>query len=529
MGCRRRCALGVSLLALLLVSGVRSVCAQQQTLSPEQVQALLKRLQEAERRINELQRELEALKPKASAGGSSHSTAADTDVSGVVVPQPRLVPAAETSTDDVLQRLTTLEKRWAELNARDEDLATALKNTVAPGTTRNTMKVSGRIHADYWAFPGHDMGADILEGIDPQDRFVFRRLRFGVKGDIKDNMEYKIEMEFADPNDTEFRDAYLGFKNLGIFQTVLIGNQKRPYGLDHLNSSRYNVFLERPFIIEAFNEDSRRLGIASYGVSDDLRWNWRYGVYNLEKTQNDPGYLGDNYQLQFAGRLANTIWYDETSDGRGYAHWAISGTVAQPDGNATAGSTHSNEARFRTRPEARTSTRWLNTGRIAGADLYGLLGLESVVNVGPVQVVGELQNVWMNRNAAPSLHFWGGYVYVSYFLTGEHMPWNRKAGVLGRPTPFENFFLVDCCDGGTGAGWGAWQVAVRYSYADLNSEDILGGIGESITFGLNWYWNPNARMQFNYIHGSIDSRTAGLMNITGGDYDIIGTRFMVDF
>ena len=81
----------------------------------------------------------------------------------------------------------------------------------------------------------------------------------------------------------------------------------------------------------------------------------------------------------------------------------------------------------------------------------------------------------------------------------------------------------DCC---TERGLGAWQVAARYSYADFNSFDIFGGKGESLTLGLNWYWNPYARVQFNYIHGTIeDSSAPGI----GGDYDIVGVRFMVDF
>ncbi|MEE2639817.1 MAG: porin, partial [Planctomycetota bacterium] len=73
---------------------------------------------------------------------------------------------------------------------------------------------------------------------------------------------------------------------------------------------------------------------------------------------------------------------------------------------------------------------------------------------------------------------------------------------------------------------GAWQVAVRYSWADFNSVDIFGGTGESLTLGLNWYWNPYARVQFNYIHGNIeDSSAPGI----GGEYDIVGIRYMVDF
>ena len=408
-----------------------------------------------------------------------------------------------------------------------EDLKGDLSGKASSGTSKSTMKVSGRVHTDYWAFSQSSPASNAFEtgspNQNPQDRFGFRRLRFGVKGDIQDNMEYKIEMEFASPNNLAFKDAYLGFNDLPFLQTLLIGNQKRPYGLDHLNSSRYNVFLERPYVIEAYNQDARRLGICSYGISDDLRYNWRFGVFNQQDVAKAGNYVGDAYQSELAARFANTIWYDEASGGRGYAHWAVSGSYADPD------STDSSTARFRTRPEARSSNRWIDTKSIVGAEDYTLLGFEGVVNLGPLQVVGEYQASSLSRGAGfdDTLRFDGGYVYLSYFLTGEHMPWSRESGTLGRIKPFENFWRVRDCDGNIQRGLGAWQLAARYSYADFTDENILGGVGSSFTAGLNWYWNPNARMQFNYIYGSIDERSVA--GQTGGDYQIIGTRFMVDF
>ena len=134
-----------------------------------------------------------------------------------------------------------------------------IDGTVKPGTSGSSMKVTGRVHIDYWGFPQSDPGINQIESGDvnttPQDRLGFRRIRFGVRGNVNPNMEYRIEMEFASGNDAEFRDVWLGFHDMGILQTVLIGNQKRPYGLDHLNSSRYNVFIERPFVIESFNQN----------------------------------------------------------------------------------------------------------------------------------------------------------------------------------------------------------------------------------------------------------------------------------
>jgi phosphate-selective porin OprO/OprP len=382
------------------------------------------------------------------------------------------------------------------------------------------MKISGRIHFDHWGFPQTDSTLFPLEGgTDPQDTWFFRRLRFGVAGDITEQLEYKIEMEFAGGNDTQFRDAFIGIKDLPYLNTVLIGNYKRPYGLDHLNSSRYNVFIERPAIIESFNQDARRLGISSNGVSKNERFNWRYGYWNQELVQATGGYRGDHYQGELAGRLAMTPWYDEVSGGRGYAHFAISGSVGDPDGLST-----NNVARYRSRPENRTRNRWVDTGRIDGATGQYLAGLESVINLGPLQFCGEYQFLTVDRTAGNDVNLQGGYFYVSYFLTGEHIPWERDTGTLGRMKPFQNFFSVRDCDGCVERGWGAWQLAARYSVADLTDEDIFGGVSSIWSLGANWHWNPYCRWQFNYLLGDISDNAAGF-----GDFKAIGTRFMVDF
>ena len=46
---------------------------------------------------------------------------------------------------------------------------------------------------------------------------------------------------------------------------------------------------------------------------------------------------------------------------------------------------------------------------------------------------------------------------------------------------------------------GAWQVGLRFSYLDLNDKAIQGGMVYDWTAGLNWFWNPNMKVQLNYI------------------------------
>ncbi len=499
-----------------------------QTLSPDApYQALLHRLDQQERRIQELEstRRLPSTDQAETPGGRYFSASHQT---------PSL-------TAD--ERLRQIETGLDEQAGALDDLQKSLKGFIKPGHGDMTMKIFGRIDIDAWGFPGDSPGVNAFEtgdvNNDPQNTFQFRRMRLGASGNLSSNMIYKVSFEFAGGNKTEFRDAYLGWNDLPLLRTLLIGNQKRPYGLDHMNSSRFNVFMERPYVIESINQDSRRLGIASYGVSEDLVHNWRFGVYNMRLIQDEGKYRGDSPQIEVAGRYASTIWYDESSNGRGYAHLAIAGTVAHPDGSAGSGVSgvgpFANEARFRHRPEARSASRWIDTGVINGASYYELLASEAVLNVGRMQIVGEWQNLFLQRDngTGDDLFFTGGYAYVSYFLTGEHMPWNRKTGTLGRIVPFENFFLVNRSGGGVGRGIGAWQVAARYSYADFTDNDIFGGVGESLTVGLNWYWTPYSRMQFNYIHGMVRERLTSTgpntQAVVRGDYDIVGVRFRVDY
>lgn len=537
---------------LMLASRCAVVAEEPPPITLEEIRALRQRLDQAEAQIQALQQQSDHARP--------YPAEAPRVAEEGLPPMPD--PAGHVSLfeavdadDSLLQQLSDLDARMAALQtghdrlaqdydrlSRDHDSLLERYDTLSSDVTKGknlailgapgvTLKLGFRVHADYWTIPSADAGTAVLEGtpahpISPQDHFGFRRIRLTLRGDIRDNMLYKVDIEMADPGNFQWRDVYLGWRNLPVLQEVLVGNQKLPYGLDALNSSNDNIFLERPLVVDAFDTNYRRLGICAYGVSEDERWNWRYGAFcSYDMQPVGAFYYNDHYQPQVAARLANTWWYDEESDGRGYAHWAISGAVAHPDGNSAV-----NAARFPTRPEAREAVNWIDTGQIAGAEWYQLIGMEQVFNAGPLQLVGEAYQVTLQRDVGSDLYYWGAYGYLSYFLTGEHMPWNRKLGTLAPVQPFENFFLVDRLSGGTGSGWGAWQVAARYSYLDASSGDVLGGVGHSTTLGLVWYFNPNARMQFNWIHGWIgdnaDLQTAGLSQ---AHYDILGLRCQIAY
>ena len=139
------------------------------------------------------------------------------------------------------------------------------------------------------------------------------------------------------------------------------------------------------------------------------------------------------------------------------------------------------------------------------ADSVQTYGPELLAIEGPLAVQAEatftaVQNarlLYVNpgRNIGNPM-FWGTYGEVSYILTGEHRGYDKRLGTYDRIKVKNN---AGWSPNGP-CGWGAWQVAYRYSYLDLNDTGIQGGVLQQHTFGLNWYLNDNAKIQFNYTN-----------------------------
>jgi phosphate-selective porin OprO/OprP len=120
--------------------------------------------------------------------------------------------------------------------------------------------------------------------------------------------------------------------------------------------------------------------------------------------------------------------------------------------------------------------------------------------------------------------FDGGYISVSYFLTGENRTYDKRLGRLGSTyiaSPYTPFFGVRGEDGQTHWGTGAWEIAARYSHLDLNSGALRGGVEDGVTLGVNWYLNTNLKIQFDYLHNNRYDLPAGTIP---GNVDGLGIR-----
>jgi phosphate-selective porin OprO/OprP len=114
--------------------------------------------------------------------------------------------------------------------------------------------------------------------------------------------------------------------------------------------------------------------------------------------------------------------------------------------------------------------------------------------------------------------FGGWYLQGSWILTGKTRVWRDNRGGYGAPEPASVF---------PENGFGAWEIALRYSHSDLDHHAglagmlalpgaIRGGRQNITTLGLNWYPTDALRLMLNYQHVTVDR-----LNGAGGD---IGAR-----
>jgi phosphate-selective porin OprO/OprP len=332
----------------------------------------------------------------------------------------------------------------------------------------------------------------------------FRRLRLFTSGTLYDKVGYKLQVDFAG-NTVATKDAYIDYLKAPFVGKIRVGQFKEPFSLEEITSSKYITFMERALPVLAF-APSRNTGIAigNKAFNDRLKWDLGYFYNTDDAGESFTDFANEN----LTARLAGAPWFRDESHllhvGLGYTHQFRD----ENDENST--------LRYRARPEAHmTSVRLVNTDRFnaGGADL---INPELAVVFGPFSFQGEY--FWVNTDA-PDVDdptFTGWYAYGSWFITGESRTY--KGFKFDRVKPNNNFNIGE-------PGWGAFELALRYSSLDLTDGAVEGGEEQNITAGFNWYLNPSSRIMLNYVLADLQNRA----DVPDDDTNIIQARFMVDF
>ncbi len=394
---------------------------------------------------------------------------------------------------------------------------------------------------------------------DFQDNLDFRRARLRADGTIYDNIDFICEFEFAGSfavvrpnktgaggtlntgvaNSTIANSANLinavtptwceaTVKDIPILGNVMVGQFLVPFSFDLATSDEYTQFIERSAAFDAFVPQSGQ-GNFAQGV-EFFDWNeaetvtWRNSL--TANTENDPfnAIALTNDSFSWIGRLTWLPYYDEASGGRYLVHLGIDGQTQGLERDVI-----NFHDRGDVHPPYAIAPSYINQN-VTGT-YSEMLCTEFVSVLGPWCLESEYYAMEVdgsnfNGTAKGDFgHFFdGGYIQLTYFLTGESMPYDRRRAAFGRVIPYENFFNLP--GERTHCGMGAWQVGARFSWVDLNDQGVHGGFLNESTAGISWYLNPNLRYEFNYCYTRVvDLGTAGATISANG----FGARMTMNF
>ncbi len=469
-------------------------------------------------------------------------------------------------------------------------------------TGDNTVELFGRLQLDTGGYPGYSPAPMTLDRKGLSDGIDLRRARIGVIGTFMSDWHYAFVYDFGNTADSNNLDnalasansstspttsnnflsgvenafiTYNGFYSHGQQFPVALdfGIMDVPWTLEEATSSNDLMFLERSssqVIATTFGGGDFRSALGARS-NNDRYWLGAFltgpdaGALHTAGASCNTGttavtagtpcvtsaqMTGLGPQLSFLARGAYQVVQENNATfhiGFNYANLFAPRTGANLDA-----------IQLTDRPELRVDpTTFLNTGNIpaSGGQVYGV---EVAASYNNFFAQGEYYHYVIDTRAGvpalpgnlqggvpgPTLNFDGGYLQASYSIGGtRHYDPTRGAytGVIPE-TPMA---------WGT-AGWGALELAGRYTIVDLNSPylttAVLGpaysapgvftggtttyGGGKETTYGvgLNWYPNNNMKFMLDYEHVVVDNpQFFNGTNYRGASIDWIAARSQIVF
>jgi len=361
------------------------------------------------------------------------------------------------------------------------------------------MKLDIRIYLDYTKYFEED---DYL-----CDGSNLRKARFAVKSQLWGNWEAEFDLDVAE-NMVEIKDMWAAYSGLPHFKFKL-GHYKVPFSLEELTSSRCITFMERAY--PNIFAPGRKMAAGL------IYWN-KYGALSTAihgQSVDDNQNLEEDEGYGYAGRLTLVpIINDDLTIhlGAGYS-WQ------KPDDS-------SGIFELKTEPEAKQgNTEFLDTSEIKNVENVAVMGVETVIDWRSLHLQGEyiINNVDREIDH-DDYQFKGGYAYLSWLITGEHRPYTISDGEFGKIIPINKY--------------GAFELAFRYSHLDLSDynvdqkfyDGIQGGLSNSYTGGLAWYFNPNIKLLINYNYVDNSYFADGDSDYPADyDFSVLQTRLLVQF
>jgi phosphate-selective porin OprO and OprP len=388
-----------------------------------------------------------------------------------------------------------------------------------------------RVQADGAMFFGEPLNA-IGNGTS------LRRARFATKVEFAKNWMAEFDLDIAN-SELELKDAYLQYTYKNRLE-LKVGNFKEGFSMESTTTSRYLTFMERPMAVNAF-APSRHVGFTAAYMKDWLLFIG--GIHfqavddpeeRLFSKDNNKDY-GIDEGVSWTGRLVTMPFFDDPYKG---LHFGVAGSYRTPKTDAEVPGTLRYDTRSLTSINRK---KYMDTDLIGDVNYTTLTGLEAAGYYKNLRLQAEyLMSGVHRKDDLPTENFDGFYVFGSWLLFGGKYNYNTLEGEFTQVA--------------RGKSWGDVELALRYDYLSLNSgmDKIMGGAGEGITLGLNYYANNNVKIMLNYAYLNHDRYAGGKNKLfvgydangelttnpqlvadaqgkAGNDYHMLSIRFEVDF
>jgi phosphate-selective porin OprO/OprP len=335
--------------------------------------------------------------------------------------------------------------------------------------------------ADYTSFSQDD--ASRAQVGNQQDEYEPRSLRISARGhvDLWRHWTYFVSYEYkgfdqiseADWNITDARVATEIGPRAG---TLTLGRIKEPHSYEMVGDAANLPQHER--LLSPFFR-SRNVGATLGNTYDEQRGTWTVGWFN-DWWAEGRSYSGSGND--FAGRVTwLPVWGDE---GARYVHLGASVRYyAAVD----------DQLRYKGKPASNVADDFVDTGKLAGDHAWHT-GLEALWTLRGYSVLAEYIRADVSTRDPDRPTFDGWYVTGSWVVTGEHRPYDRKAGYARRVQPQGH--------------WGAVELIARYGSVDLDDRGVQGGQMDGWWAGVNWW--ATRRLKASIGYGDIDLDRDGL-------------------
>ena len=257
-----------------------------------------------------------------------------------------------------------------------------------------------------------------------------------------------------------------------------VGKQKEPISMERLLPLTFLPWQERSAAADSLLQ-ARNFGAVLNGTPASQRWTWAASVF---KDYIDSDTSFSDTPTKFVGRASWLPWL--SPDESNLVHL----------GAGVRFTSMSDTRRYRALPEFNQAPLYLDTGEF---EVEGELttNLEAYWRRGPYWLGFEYTQTDLDAPSVGDPTLSGFNITGSWALTGEMRGYRRNNGTFA-PLP-----VARAVNRG---GYGAWELAARFSTLDLDDAQLNGGQMDVYSLGVNWWLTTVSQVSLNYRYVDLD-------------------------